>query len=241
VVTAEGTISLGGSRPAGTIPKPLLDERARWDAVAVALPSYSRPPLDGTLEGFDTEQAISLEDEQQYRRSEEPYDPERIAADAWINWDGEGIYLGVHVRKPEMVIPESGTPALELDNEEDDIHRDGIQLYLRWPDNEITAWLVVPEPDGAVKARPIGKPSGSEVSGGWTATDAGYLLTVGLTDPHVMGLRPGERLGFDLLVNEMTSERIRRLGQLVWSGGNGWVYLRGDRQDPSHFGTLELQ
>jgi len=29
-------------------------------------------------------------------------------------------------------------------------------------------------------------------------------------------------------------------GQLVWSGGNGWVFLRGDRQDPERFGVLEL-
>jgi hypothetical protein len=47
-------------------------------------------------------------------------------------------------------------------------------------------------------------------------------------------------LGFDLLVNEMLPERERRSGQLVWSGGSGWVWLRGDRQDPSRFGELEL-
>jgi hypothetical protein len=28
---------------------------------------------------------------------------------------------------------------------------------------------------------------------------------------------------------------------LVWSGGGGWVYLRGDRQDPARFGVLELR
>jgi hypothetical protein len=43
-----------------------------------------------------------------------------------------------------------------------------------------------------------------------------------------------------LLVNQMLPERLRRVGQLVWSGGGGWVYLRGDRQDPARFGTLEL-
>jgi hypothetical protein len=26
----------------------------------------------------------------------------------------------------------------------------------------------------------------------------------------------------------------------VWSGGNGWVYLQGDRQDPDRMGVLEL-
>ena len=41
--------------------------------------------------------------------------------------------------------------------------------------------------------------------------------------------RPGDEIGFDLIVNEMYSDRTRRAGQLVWSGGGGWVYLRGDR------------
>src|SRR6266576_6864212 len=50
----------------------------------------------------------------------------------------------------------------------------------------------------------------------------------------------GARVGFDLIVNELLPGRLRRTGQLVWSGGNGWVWLRGDRQDPSRFGVLEL-
>jgi len=44
----------------------------------------------------------------------------------------------------------------------------------------------------------------------------------------------------DLVVNEMRPGRLRRAGQLVWSGGGGWVYLRGDRQDPARFGLLTL-
>jgi len=50
----------------------------------------------------------------------------------------------------------------------------------------------------------------------------------------------GGRLRFDLLVNEMLPGRTRRAGQLVWSGGNGWVFLQGDGQDPARFGVLEL-
>jgi hypothetical protein len=45
---------------------------------------------------------------------------------------------------------------------------------------------------------------------------------------------------FDLIVNEMRPDRLRRLGQLVWTGGGGWAYLRGDRQDPSRFGMIIL-
>jgi len=50
----------------------------------------------------------------------------------------------------------------------------------------------------------------------------------------------GGRLRFDLLVNEMLPGRTRRAGQLVWSGGNGWGWVRGDRQDVTRMGVLEL-
>jgi hypothetical protein len=53
-------------------------------------------------------------------------------------------------------------------------------------------------------------------------------------------VRGGDRIPFDLLVNEMLPGRLRRAGQLVWSGGGGWVYLRGDRQPAAAFGMLEL-
>jgi hypothetical protein len=52
--------------------------------------------------------------------------------------------------------------------------------------------------------------------------------------------RRGDEIEFDLLVNCIEPGRDRRSGQLVWSGGGGWVYLRGDRQDPASFGVLEL-
>jgi len=31
-----------------------------------------------------------------------------------------------------------------------------------------------------------------------------------------------------------------KMWQLVWAGDGGWVWLRGDRHDPAHFGHLEL-
>jgi hypothetical protein len=51
---------------------------------------------------------------------------------------------------------------------------------------------------------------------------------------------PNEEIRFDLLVNRMEPGRRRRAGQLVWSGGGGWVYLRGDRQGPERFGRIEF-
>jgi hypothetical protein len=79
------------------------------------------------------------------------------------------------------------------------------------------------------------------VQGNWRATDTGYILTAQIVPPEWGQLLPGVEIGFDLLVNHMTPGRHRRAGQLLWSGGGGWVWLRGDRQDPARFGSLLLQ
>ncbi|MGH2608342.1 MAG: hypothetical protein ACRDHF_04570 [Tepidiformaceae bacterium] len=65
-------------------------------------------------------------------------------------------------------------------------------------------------------------------------------MTLALRWPEGFTPRFGGQVRFDLIVNEMLPARERRAGQLVWSGGGGWVWLRGDRQDPSRFGALEL-
>jgi hypothetical protein len=78
------------------------------------------------------------------------------------------------------------------------------------------------------------------VQGSWQRTPTGYRVTVAIEWPEWHRAHIGGRVRFDLLVNEMEPGRERRSGQLVWSGGNGWVYLWGDRQDPGRFGVLEL-
>jgi hypothetical protein len=65
-------------------------------------------------------------------------------------------------------------------------------------------------------------------------------MTLAISPPGWGPFRPGDQIGFDLLVNQMLPDRQRRAGQLVWSGGGGWVWLRGDRQNPERFGILEL-
>jgi len=77
--------------------------------------------------------------------------------------------------------------------------------------------------------------------GSWQRTEAGYTMTASLTLPEDLPQDPGAQIGFDLLINRMSPGRLRREGQLVWSGGGGWVWLRGDRQDPARFGTLHLR
>jgi hypothetical protein len=76
--------------------------------------------------------------------------------------------------------------------------------------------------------------------GSWRPTDTGYAITLEVTPAGWSRYRPTDELGFDLVINQMSPGRVRRAGQLVWSGGGGWVWLRGDRQDPARFGILEL-
>lgn len=233
-------VALGGTRPAPRAHAPLLRDRSGPDVLAVA-PHLAEPPtLDGSLEGFDLAEPIQLDSELQYRRSETPYDGERFSAEAWVNRDVDGLYVAVEVRKPETIFRRPDAAPLELDNEPDDIHSDGLQLYVRH-DGGFLGFLIVPAPDGSLVVRRLTDDgSRATVSGGWQAIEGGYRVTLGLND-RMLGELPAEsRVGFDLLVNEMQPDRLRRAGQLVWSGAGGWVYLRGDRHDAARLGTLEL-
>jgi hypothetical protein len=246
-VTTQGArVRLGGARraPAPFVPTVITDRPLVVHAVAqlVADP----PALDGTLQGFETDEPLTLDHEDQYRRSEEPYaGPEEFCATAYVNWDGQGLYLAVDVTKPEVIARDPGAVPLKLDNEPDEIHSDGIQVYFRNPvDEALYGLLIVPSSEGgAVIAHPVSGMAGSSemVQGSWEPTESGYTLTVGITPPGWDQLRRQEEIAFDLLVNQQLPGRQRRAGQLVWSGGGGWVWLRGDRQDPARFGTLELR
>jgi hypothetical protein len=198
------------------------------------------------MEGFDIREPLYLDHEDQYRRTEDPYNgPDDFSAVAVVNWSDEALFLAVDVVKPELVIRDPESAPFLLDNEPDEIHVDGLQVYLRLPlDNRAQGYLIVPSSrDGKLISRGV---SGrilneTEVVGRWQPTDKGYRITVAVTPPQWGPFRPGDEIGFDLLVNQMLPGRLRRAGQLVWSGGGGWVWLRGDRQDPARFGTLELR
>jgi hypothetical protein len=209
------------------------------DAEALAPRIADPPALDGSLEGFELSAPLTLDTELQYRRSEEPYDPERFSAQAWANWDGQALYLATEVNKPDLLFRGPEAAPLEFDNEPEDIHSDGLQVYLG-NGGETWGFLVVPRDNGAIHVRNIGEPGAATLSGRWAPTPAGYLITLRLDHPGISNLGPGSRLRFDLLINELLPDRQRRAGQLVWSGGNGWIYLRGDRHDLLQAGTLEL-
>ncbi|HYK82586.1 MAG TPA: heparinase II/III family protein, partial [Gemmatimonadales bacterium] len=246
VATASGRVRLGGARAPELPAAPLLELDRPRPTAGAALRVSDPPLLDGSLDGFDLSEPLELALEDQYRRSEEPYaGPEDFSAVAYVAWDDAALYLAVSVTKPELCFRPPGAAPLQLGNEPDDIHSDGLQLYLRDPERAgAVGFLVVPEGQagGALRVSGAGDTPGAPatVRGAWRRTQSGYAVTLAV--PWPAGLRPhvGAQVGFDLIINEMLPERLRRVGQLVWSGGNGWVWLRSDRQDPERMGILEL-
>jgi heparinase II/III-like protein/cellulose/xylan binding protein with CBM9 domain len=241
-----GRIALGAKASPPPRFDALLDLEPPSRPAAAALRADAPPPLDGSTDGFDSSEPLPLDLEDQYRRSEEPYPgPEEFAAVGYANWDEEALYLAVEVTKPDLALRPAAAPPLLLDNEPDDIHSDGIQVYLAdtVADSQATGFLIVPDDRGAgLRVHRVSDASGdpASVRGAWRRSDRGYCVTLAIAWPEGLLTHVGGRVGFDLIVNELLPGRERRTGQLVWSGGNGWVWLRGDRQDAGRFGVLEL-
>jgi hypothetical protein len=245
ISTASETVRLGGLCRLVTEPKPLIDLERPTIPTGAALHVTPAPALDGSLDDFDASEPMTLDYDDQYRRSEEPYGgPEEFSSTLLANWDEDGLYLGVDVVKAEVVVRPGDAAPLRLDNEPDDINADGLQVYLRTqPDGPVYGFLIVlASEDGGIRVRPTTGRAGTPemVTGGWQPTGTGYSITVRIALPG-WNPRAGDILDFDLLVNEMHPGRLRRAGQLVWSGGGGWVYLRGDRQEDEALGRLELR
>ncbi len=246
VQTSQGAERLRGSRRKPTPFEPLVRQDRPLEMKGVAQQLLQPPALDGTPEGFETAEPLQLDHEDQYRRSEEPYaGPDAFSATAAVNWTDEALYLAVDVIKADVIPRSPNAAPLRLDNEPDEIHADGIQLYLRLPmEDTPTGILIVPSTEnGALIVRGVSGMAGSAdmVEGSWTPTGEGYRLTLALKPPGWSEVRAGDVIEFDLIVNEMQPDRLRRAGQLVWSGGGGWVWLRGDRHDLTKLGRLELR
>ena len=243
---AAGKVRLGGLRRVVTaVSRPLIDMNRPARAHGTALYAASAPDVDLGLDGFNAGAPLTLDYDDQYRRSEEPYPgPEELSATALVNWTQDALYLAVDVVKADAVVRPDDAPPLLLDNEPDDIHADGLQLYLRPdPEGAVFGFLVaLADEDGRVRVSPVAGTAARAdmVEGGWRSTETGYAVALRLMLPD-WSPRGGDELAFDLLINETHPGRLRRAGQLVWSGGGGWVYLRGDRQSADAFGTLELQ
>jgi len=239
--------TLGGARESRPPFVPLLEIDPPTPVVAPAYRVGGAPPLDGTLDGFELAEPLQLALEDQYRRSEDGYPgPDDFSAAAYAAWDERALYLAVEITKPDVCLRPSSAPPLQLENEPDDIHSDGLQVYIAPAEGGgAVGYLIVPNAGGHnVRAHPTSdtrrRVTHGGVTGGWRRTETGYCVTVAIPWPEDVRPHAGGRVAFDLIVNEGLPGRMRRAGQLVWSGGNGWVWLRGDRQDPARFGILEL-
>jgi heparinase II/III-like protein/cellulose/xylan binding protein with CBM9 domain len=246
-IDAAGTeLSLRGVREVAPPFAPLLELEGPTPAAGIALRVAAPPALDGTHAGFDTLEPIHLGLEDQYRRSEDAYPGlDELSAVAYAAWDETALYLAVEVTKPDLCFRPAAAPPLRLENEPDDIHSDGLQVYLageRGARSGHVGYLVVPDEHDTIRVRATSGTSGDArgVLGAWRRTERGYAVTVRVPWPADVRAHVGGRVAFDLIINEMLPGRVRRAGQLVWSGGDGWVWLRGDRQQPSRFGVLEL-
>ena len=241
-----GSVRLGGRRKPEPPFEPLIEIDRPTKATGSALRVDHPPALDGSLEGFDTAHPLTLDLEDQYRRSEEAYPgPEEFSALAYLNWTDDTLYVAVEVTKADVCLRPPDAPPLLLDNEADDIHSDGLQLYLRDTEaGRVRGFLVVPEGDerGGVRVRGVegAVVESGEVRGAWERTETGYRVTLAIRFSPEARAHVGGEMAFDVIVNELLPGRMRRSAQLVWSGGDSWVWLRGDRQPDERLGVLEL-
>jgi hypothetical protein len=224
-------VPLGGLRdlpeeppsPPETPPEPVL-----------AIPRVAAPPaLDGTLAGFADAAPLALDHADQFRRAEEPWGgPDAFSAHARLCSGGSTLYLGVEVVAPTPCFRPGDAADPELENENPDIHSDGLQIYV---DAAVFyGWLVVPDtekPGGLRLAAARGTDAEASMitEGSWAPTERGYCITLAIE----LAVEAAS-FGFDLYVNRAREGHERRVGQLVWSGARGTrLFLGGDRVIPS--------
>lgn len=228
-------VPLGGLRALPEEPPAPLETPP---APVVQIPRVAAPPaLDGTLAGFDGAAPLVLDRADQFRRAEEVWPgPDAFSARALLNAGGSTLYLGVEVVAPEPCFRAGDAPDPELENENPDIHSDGLQVYVDAAG--FYGWLIVPDtekPGGLRVAAARGTDAeASMVTGGaWAPTARGYCVTLAIELAVEV-----PSFGFDLYVNRARDGHERRVGQLVWSGARGArLYLAGDRVLP---GALPL-
>ena len=221
-------IELGGARELPEEPPVDAPHAPERVALARSLAVREPPALDGTLAGFRLDAPLVLNRPEQFRRAEEPWEgAEGFAATAYLNHEGSTVYLAVEVTAPEPAFRPPGAADPEWENENPDIHSDGIQVYL--DGISFLGWLVVPDADDPERLR-VSAAHGTDASpemvrGAWQPTPRGYRITCAFELPDDV-----HDFGFDLCVNRFREGRERRVGQLVWSGALGSrLYLAGDR------------
>lgn len=176
----------------------------------------------------------------QFRRAEEPWsDNGRFTARARLAVKDEALHVAVEVTGGPANF-RADAPDPEWENENPDIHSDGVQVYVE--DGGFFGWLLVPDAQDESKVRvaPVRGTDGEKemIDGAtWSPTATGYTLAFDILLPEP----PSREFGFDLYVNRLAEGRQRRSGQLVWSGARGArLYLAGDRALPGPLPRVKL-
>ncbi|HVZ76860.1 MAG TPA: heparinase II/III family protein [Gemmatimonadaceae bacterium] len=178
---------------------------------------------------------------QQYRRSEDSWhDAGAPVARVALAASSRAIIVDVHVTTPHLrFLPADAENP--WDNEHADVNTDGVELFFRgW--EAAGAWMLTLDPEaGEPHVRPIDGWHGARLAhAAWRRCPDGYELRAEIELPP--GLRGRGQVALDVLVNLTQAGRERRSGQLVMSGAHGeWVYLRGDRHDPSRLLPLIIE
>ena len=150
------------------------------------------------------------------------------------------MYVGIDIRKDDLIFRARDAPDPRLDNETPDIHSDGVQFYV-----DVEGWrgfVVIPEEGGdTVRVEPVAGTFGErgQLSAKWETTSEGYALLLRF-DAGAL-LVEGTQVLVQVVINEMRSGRVRRAGQLAVGAGGGWTYLRGDRESFANAVTLEVR
>ena len=234
---ATSGIHLAGLRPRAAPPPVTRHAAYAWRAEPRRVPRAAA----GALWWSEIDESLRAQRlhvhlaEPHYRRSEETWlEAGSPSATVALHVAGEALVIEVDVQKGELTFVPPGA-VNDLDNEPADINGDGLQLYVvvrdeaRAPPRRGAAWVLVPEPYGAMRASAVqGYPQSLSLRSTWRLTPKGYAVRCEIPLDQ---LRPSLRFDADVIVNESAPGRERRRGQLVMSGGAGeFVYLRGDRQ-----------
>jgi len=223
---ATSSIELGGA-----VARPGSAERAAPEEAAPDVATIAAGP--DTALAVDPRHALSFAlGERHYRRSEESWTEAGSPTADVVVATASGELLVTVTAKTGPSVMLSDDAVNEMDNEQPDVNATGLQLSIRDARGAIHRWMIRPGVDSEPRVRPLTReslPRRIETTVGtdhWVARIAIPLGALGDASPYFIAL--------GVTINEIAPGRERRRGQLVLGGAEGeWVYLRGDRDDPS--------
>ena len=208
--------------------QPRLDGRAdEWAGMAPLAVDARKQAAIGVADAF-----ASTNEHDSWRGGDD------LSAEVWTGWDGDSLWVCVSV-VDDVLRPEPAGGAWNGDCVE-------VFLDLRGPDDVGSAvitddvyqvFCVAPEADGRTQPPGGRTPEGVEARSGRTENGWTVELRVPLAGAARFPLAAGQRLGFDIAIDDADNvggERAVRKTQMVWHG------TANNFEDPSVYGTLVL-